>query len=288
MARRKKDKPAVEANVSEMQPNAAPVNSSSKNIFSLANRGMLLDVFVFFMNLFLMRWLTRLFWEIIQQASDGDSIAAYAIFLFFIAIFILPALGSILKRWHFHRRLQLKGKDSNLSDNMVIGCLCNPIFFFCLNVLIYIGIMILIEIKIYGDKPENNVVAGLFAVFGIVLVAIQTGIVFRYFSIPKNPPKSEFFRSPLSELLADVCIFLNMILFQVIWNVITTSSYSTTRVKDVEEFIGRIFMWSFIALLVYFPPRLFYLAEDITKRRVWLTMLLANLPVLFRVLIGTR
>jgi hypothetical protein len=32
---------------------------------------------------------------------------------------------------------------------------------------------------------------------------------------------------------------------------------------------------------------MFYLAEDIQRRRTWLTMLLANSPVIIRVLIGT-
>ena len=44
----------------------------------------------------------------------------------------------------------------------------------------------------------------------------------------------------------------------------------------------------FIALLIYFPPRMFYLAEDINRGRTWLTMLLANSPVIVRVLIGTN
>ena len=58
-------------------------------------------------------------------------------------------------------------------------------------------------------------------------------------------------------------------------------------VAGVLEFFGRLFFLCFIALLIYFPPRMFYLAEDINRRRTWLTMLLANSPVIIRVLIGT-
>jgi hypothetical protein len=58
--------------------------------------------------------------------------------------------------------------------------------------------------------------------------------------------------------------------------------------SGVEEFVGRLFFLSFVALLVYFPPRMFYLAEDINRGRTWLTMLLANSPVIIRVLVGTR
>jgi hypothetical protein len=37
--------------------------------------------------------------------------------------------------------------------------------------------------------------------------------------------------------------------------------------------------------LIYLPPRLFYLAEDGNSPVVWLTMLLANSPVLLRILL---
>jgi len=76
-----------------------------------------------------------------------------------------------------------------------------------------------------------------------------------------------------------------MILFQVFWNMLTFAGLG--HPSGVVEFLGRLFFVSFIALLIYFPPRMFYLAEDINRGRTWLTMLLANSPVLFRVLIGT-
>ena len=54
------------------------------------------------------------------------------------------------------------------------------------------------------------------------------------------------------------------------------------------EFAGRLFFLCFIALLVYFPPRMFFQAEDVNRRSTWLTMLPANAPVIFRLLIGTN
>jgi hypothetical protein len=76
-----------------------------------------------------------------------------------------------------------------------------------------------------------------------------------------------------------------MILFQTVWNMITFADLG--RPSGPAEFLGRLFFLSFIALLIYFPPRMFYLAEDINRPRTWLTMLLANSPVLVRTLIGT-
>ena len=77
-----------------------------------------------------------------------------------------------------------------------------------------------------------------------------------------------------------------MILFQIAWNLLTFADLG--RPSGLAEFLGRLFFLCFIALLIYFPPRMFYLAEDINRRRTWLTMLLANSPVIVRVLIGTK
>ena len=77
-----------------------------------------------------------------------------------------------------------------------------------------------------------------------------------------------------------------MILFQVIWNTLTFAPLG--RPSGLAEFLGRLFVLCFLAMLIYFPPRMFYLVEDINRRRTWATMLLANSPVILRVLIGTK
>ena len=91
--------------------------------------------------------------------------------------------------------------------------------------------------------------------------------------------------TPQSEILGDVCLFLNMILFQVFWNMLTFAGLA--HPSSALEFAGRLFFLCFIALLIYFPPRMFYLAEDIHRPRTWIMMLLANSPVIIRVLIGS-
>jgi hypothetical protein len=75
-----------------------------------------------------------------------------------------------------------------------------------------------------------------------------------------------------------------MILFQIAWNFLTFMQLGPP--SGVAEFLGRIFFLSFVALLVYFPPRMLYLAEDLHRRSTWLTMLLANSPVIARVVLG--
>ena len=115
---------------------------------------------------------------------------------------------------------------------------------------------------------------------------MQTWLVYRYFSPPQKPPKSEFLRHPQSEMLGDVCFFVNMILFQIVWNLLSFAGLG--RPSGTAEFFGRLFLFCFLALLIYFPPRMFYLAEDISRRLTWLTMLVANSPMIVRLLIGTK
>lgn len=137
---------------------------------------------------------------------------------------------------------------------------------------------------VYGGKdPDGNVFVPM--VFsGLIFTIVQTWLVYRYFTPPKREPKTAFFRSHTSELLADLFIFLNMILFQVMWNIF--GMIEMGAITDVTDFLGRLFLLSFIALLIYFPPRIFFLAEDIRRPITWLTILLANSPVIFRILFG--
>lgn len=257
-----------------------------RRIFALTNRGMLLDIFVFLVNLFLMRLITRNFADVVKQASDGDAIASFGLLLYCLGIFILPPLGATLKRWHFHQRIKLSGKKSARPEDFMAGCLFNPIFFFCLNLVIFSAINAFVMQFIYGNRDPGGAVFISSILFGLVLVIFQTVIIYRYFSPPKATPQNEFLRDPRSEFVGDVCIFLNMILFQIAWNMLTANSFEP--VADFTDFAGRLFFLSFIALLIYFPPRIFYLAEDIKRRRVWLTMLLANSPVIWRVLFGAN
>lgn len=191
-----------------------------------------------------------------------------------------------MKRWHFHRRLKAEGKSVESESNLA-GCVFNPIFYFCLNLVLVSAILSGLGQFLFGRKLLNNGAIFIPLVFvGLIFTIVQTFLIYRYFSAPKKPPRSHFLRHPESETLGDICIFLNMILFQVAWNMLTFVDLG--RPSGALEFFGRLFFLCFIALLIYFPPRMFYLAEDINRGRTWLTMLLANSPVIVRVLIGTN
>ncbi len=256
-----------------------------RSLFSEDNRGLLLDLVVFAANLFLMRWLTGLFVALFQHVSADEPLAKFALSLCGVAMWILPAAAAVLKRWHFHQRLKAAAQIFDNEDSTFAGCLFNPIFYFCLNLVLVSAILTGLGDFLFGKALLENGAIFIPLVFtGLILTILQTYVIYRYFSPPKQPPKHEFLRRPESEQLGDLCIFLNMILFQVAWNLLTMSPLGPP--SGIGEFLGRVFFLSFIALLVYFPPRMLYLAEDIHRRRTWLTMLLANSPVIARVVLG--
>ena len=253
------------------------------SLFAKANRGLLLDLVVFLANIFLMRLLTLQFIELFGRVSDETPAAQFSLGLVFAAMWLLPAAGAVLKRWHFHQRRNAPTLDS---QSTLAGCLFNPLFYFCLNLVISSAVMTSLGSFLFGRRGLETPWVMVPMVFAImILTTLQTWLIYRYFSPPKQPPKSRFLRSPRSEALGDVCLFLNMILFQVFWNLLTFADLG--HPSGVGEFLGRLFLLSFIALLIYFPPRMFYLAEDINRPRTWVTMLLANSPVIVRVLVGT-
>jgi hypothetical protein len=272
---------------------------------------LLLDISIFVANLFLMRLLTELLIELFSHVSAENPTAKFALGLLCVCMFFLPAAGAVLKRWHYHQRVRGQGladKPAEITatpwskgkakpsggltggltgepSGVLAGCLFNPIFYFCLNLVIMSAILTGLGDVLFGKRLLNN--GGLFTslvLAGFVLTIIQTFLIYRYFSPPKKPPKSKFLLGPQSEALGDICIFLNMILFQVAWNLLTFAPLGPPG--SLLEFAGRLFFLCFIALLIYFPPRMFYLAEDINRKRTWLTMLLANSPVILRVLLG--
>jgi len=255
------------------------------NLFTESNRGLLLDLVVFVLNLFLMRLLTELFIELFQSVSAGEPLPKLILSLACVCMWLLPAAGSILKRWPLHQRTSAKRKE-NLLDSKFGGCLFNPIFYFSFNLVLISAILTGLGDLFFGKALLNN--GALFiplVIGGLILTIVQTVLIYQYFSPPRKPPRWKFLLTPQSEFIGDICLFLNMLLFQVAWNLLTFADLG--RPSGPLEFGGRLFFLCFIALLVYFPPRMFFLAEDFNRRSTWLTMLLANTPVIFRILIGT-
>ena len=256
---------------------------SLKSLFAPTNRGILLDILVFVLNLGVMSFLTDQFIGLIQDANSGNLVAYYVLFLFCLGIFVLPPLGTTLKRWHFHRRRGGSANSAN-SEESVAGCLFNPVLYFCLNILIVCFIIAYIFQFFYGDKELDGATFVPAVFFGMFLAGLQTYIVYRYFSPPKKAPSFNFLREPFSETIGDAFLYLNMIAFELILNMLL--SFPSRPVSGVTDFFGRLFFITFVTLLIYLPPRLYYLAEDIKRPRAILTILLANSPIILRVVFG--
>ncbi|HEX8492565.1 MAG TPA: hypothetical protein VF658_06960 [Pyrinomonadaceae bacterium] len=268
----------------------------AKAITAETNRGVLLDVFVFIINLALMNLLMRYSLDLLRSAGEGDAFAVLALVLCSGGMFVLPAVGAVLKRWHFHRRLSARPKSEGeatklpfdlleLKSNVAAGCLFNPIFYLVLSIFLSSVVLSLVIPLIFGKRANTGAVFVPLVIASFVTCVVQTVLVYRYFSPPKKAPSAPFLRDPASEQVGDLCICVNMILFQVFWNLVI-SQFPFTRAASAGEFAFNLFVLVFLALLVYFPPRIFYLAEDIRRPATWLTILLANSPTILRALFG--
>jgi hypothetical protein len=250
-----------------------------KKLFEHANRGILLDVIVFLVNAVLFTILSRQLANLIHQANT-DTLAQVAVALFCIALAFLQPIGAILKR----RRAHLRKPELN---HVPLGCVFLPAYFLT-QLLFLIGasaqIVGLLTSKAGTGRSLDyfGLGSGLFTLLflGIPALAIaNTFIFYFYFQPPTHKPRLEFLETPQAESLGDVCLFLNMIGYQAFWGLLMAD-----LPHDYPTISGRLSMFAFAAVLIYFPPRLFYLAEDGKRPMVWLTMLLANSPVLLRIL----
>jgi hypothetical protein len=255
-----------------------------RRLTTAVNRGALLDLTVFVLNLLVMRHLARLFIGIAARAGGDDQGAQAFLGIYFGLMFVLPAAGAVLKRWHFHQRRAAMHESGNPYDQ-AWGCLANPIWFFTVSLLLATTAGVVFASRIFGEDFDSRPGIFLTLIFGVLIFSIvQTVLVYRYFSPPAHPPRSAFLRDERSETVADTCIFLNMILFQVLWNVVLSGRFP--HPGGIEDLLGRLFLLWFLAILIYFPPRVFYLPEDAHRRRSWLTILLANAPPVLHVVFG--
>lgn len=226
--------------------------------------------------------LTNLFVGTVRKAAENDKTANTVLFAIAVSLFVLAPVGATLKRWHHHQSL---GPTNEEEPDHMGGCLFNPILYFCLTALIFATVNAFILERVYGRKePDGNVfVTSIFV--GIGLMILHTALVYRYFSPPKRAPRFAFMRSKASAFIGDAFLFTNMVLFQLLWNLLTL--LKVPHPSGPVDFVLRALLLLFLALLLYFPPRMFYLADDIGKRRTWLMILLANSPILVKFLIGT-
>jgi hypothetical protein len=251
-----------------------------RKIFTPRHRGILLDVVVFFVNLLLMTILLRRFADLVHQANENIT-AQVGIILFCLGLVFLQPIGAILKRRRAHQRHPDIDRPSP-------RFLFHPAFYF-LSKLLFVLAASMNIVHMYFGKDQ---VSGSTDYFGLppwlfttlflgipTLAVANTFIVYFYFHEPKHAPLFKFLQTPQSESLGDICLFLNMIGYQMFWGLLMTD-----LTKDYSGIMGRLWTFGFAALLIYFPPRLLYMAKDGHRPLTWLMMLLANSPVIVRIL----
>lgn len=264
------------------------LSTTIRKLFEYGNRGILLDVIVFLVNVILLTILSRQLDNLFHQANtpDAPAIAKTAVTIFCLGLVFLQPIGAILKRRRAHLR------NPGLYE-LPAGCLILPAYFLTQLIFLIAASGQIVDL-VYGSNSLNDS-ADYFGLppqifmllfLGIPALAIaNTFIVYFYFQAPTHKTISPWLESPRSEAFGDLLLFLNMIGFQAFWGLLMSS-----LVDDYSTIAGRLSMFAFVTLLIYIPPRLFYLVEDGRRPIVWLTMLLANLPVLLRILFvsGTK
>ncbi|HEV7746244.1 MAG TPA: hypothetical protein VGO56_14685 [Pyrinomonadaceae bacterium] len=260
-------------------------SAAIKKLFAHANRGILLDVIVFVVNLMLLTILSRQLVTLFRQANtpEPQTIPKTAVAVFCLGLVFLQPIGAILKRRRAHLR------EPALYE-VPAGCLILPAYFLTQLIFLIAASGQVVDL-VYGSEPSppsadyfglpKSVFMLLF--LGIPALAIaNTFVIYFYFQPPKHKPILPWLATPQAEAAGDLVLFLNMIGFQAFWGLLMAD-----LVNDYTTIAGRLSMFLFVTLLIYIPPRLFYLAEDGKRPIVWLTMLLANFPVLLRILFTT-
>ncbi|HSE32419.1 MAG TPA: hypothetical protein VLA93_12685 [Pyrinomonadaceae bacterium] len=247
------------------------------------NRGILLDLVVFFLNLTLMIVLTRLTKNLVNDA-ETDVTAKALIGFYFAGLFLLQPLGPVLKRWSVHH-------ESQVDTGSAVGCLLFWFMFFYLVMMLSISSIATIMLtEVIFEPGTGGEIGTVLILVGFFWSIFNTIVIYRYFLRPKKPPRWKFLMTHQSAILGDVCMFLNVIALQILWNNLTTAesfwqntlSTPLGRPGSFTDILGRFIVIAVLAMLVYFPGRIFYLAENPGRKITWLTMLVANLPLLLR------
>ena len=264
---------------------------SFKQVFAYRNRGLLLDIAVFLCQLVLLHALTNLSLAFVNLAQQSV-FAKLAIAIFLIALFVLQPLGPILKRWTFHQHFPSFEKDIAALTSLFLS-LYKFFYMAAMAIMIYLAYSYLSEAfrlnAVSTEALEKIVVA-----VAIVLPVVSGVLVFRYFTKPEREPRWKFLMTPQAAVLGDLCMFFNIIGFQILFSVYFSSPqfwaalHKITRLasEQTEGLYGRLYLAAIAALIVYLPPRIFYLVPPTSWQRrmlTWLSMLLANLPLIFSI-----
>ena len=244
-----------------------------RRFLPLNYRGLLFDLAVFVVNVFLVRLLTRHIGRLLSQTFLSDDPQASRTLLYVVlATFAAQLVGACLKR----RPLQARLLAQRESDESPLSCLI--ILHFALTLVTSAGIVALL-------LPNSS---GGTSVLVFFLGMIPTGLVWRAMTPYKKPPPPDWRNSRGVEIFADLCLFAYMLVNLAIWNTLTSGS--NVRAAGLGDILSRalgFILLSPVILLFYLPPRLLFLIEDYKYPATWISMTLAVAPVAYRLIIGS-
>jgi protein-S-isoprenylcysteine O-methyltransferase Ste14 len=266
--------------------------ASQWNLIAPENRGILFDIIIFLINLTLMGFLAPFFTNVARQAYQGVIPMQLLVFFFFIILFLLQPFGANFKRWQFHQRRRAgrrrkKSSDAyvfTFQDSILLAILFNPLLYFAILLFTTMVIISFSNELIIGKKvSDDDSLFIMFVLLGFLISVVHSMVVYYYFTSPTKEPKNKIWYSQPSGLIGDVLLFVNILIFQILWNIV--GQIPSQSMNTLGDYMVRAFFLIGMALLVYFPSRIFYSAEDIRKPLAWFTILLANSPIIIRFLI---
>lgn len=236
-------------------------------------RGLLFDLAVFVVNVFLIRLLTRHVGRLLSLSFLSDDPQASRVLLIIIsAAFAAQLVGAGLKR----RPLQARLLAQHDSDESPFGCFI--ILHFALTLITSVAIVALLMSQASGG----------ITVLVFFLSLIPTALVWRAMTPYKKPPPPDWRSSRAAELVADLCLFAYMLVNLAVWNTLTAgSNVRATGVGDLFSRALGFVILSPVILLFYIPPRLLFFIEDYKYPATWISMSLALAPVAYRLIIGS-
>jgi hypothetical protein len=240
-----------------------PHQSSRKGrrrFLPLNYRGLLFDLAVFVINVFLIRLLTRHVGRLLSLIIICTACAAQLI-------------GAALKRRPLQARLLARHDGSDSASGF--GCLM--ILHFALSLVTSAGIIALL--------PSES--SGGITVLVFFLSMIPTALVWRAITPYKKPPEPGWLNSRWVEAAADLCLFAYMLVNLAVWNTVTAeANLPASGLGDLASRAMGFVLMSPVILLFYLPPRLLFLVEDYKYRATWISMTLAVAPVAYRLVFG--
>jgi hypothetical protein len=273
-----------------LDPDFTMGQNGSLNILARENRGILFDLFIFAINLLLMPFITKAFVDIGRAAAGGQRALQFLLFLFFASIYFIQPYGALFKRWSFHQRRRAgrrrkKNTDGiifTFADDGVWSLIFNPIVYFLALLLISSMIITylnqLITGRFFSDDDPYFIV---FILMGFLVSVVHSVAAYKYFLSPKKEPKKKILASSFSEPVGDILLFVNIFLFQILWNIVGQIPFEKS--SDPGGLALRVLFMLGVGILMYYPARIFYSAEDIRNPLAWFTIVLANIPLVLRV-----